>query len=612
MHNAVPTPEAARNQAALLLRTLGVSRIVVVDDEYAPDVEKLLGHCAVLDAERAAALPHLTQIDFRADAEIWKAAVRDAWETLTRQQRLDLLAQARAADVVPLLAGAGALPNAQEPVDTAAAQSLEQILTPIDDCEYVTLSLRDWRARAPEFLADQKAESTILLFDRDFHREDGGTQNDGPTLLRQVQLANVGYCGLISHTVPPGGEHDAWNALVAEYNLIPDRFVVIAKERLTTDSPDYYGFLGMLRLVALSKRYASVKSTAWTIFETSVAEASASLERLSILDFDRIIFESSRREGVWEPDTLFRVFGILMRCEARARLRENEDMSAALSAARPVSAMPQEVATALRNETASREALRIQRFETYDSAEQLNRYHVPIDLGDIFEHEANGHRYILLAQPCDLMVRSNGKRSYDAKYRRTGTLVELVITQRAKDGWGELPYYNEETGEAAFANFAKAHQAQLSIVDLCATQGDGVARIDVDTAGPELLIASWKERYEGLRKYFRAAIQRYEELRARQVSDELKLLALPQLSATAVPKAMVNNSTLEYEFKRVLRLRQPWSGALLTAFTQYQARAAFEHPFDYRVATAREAAGDQEPDHVEAPGATAAPAESTE
>ena len=36
---------------------------------------------------------------------------------------------------------------------------------------------------------------------------------------------------------------------------------------------------------------------------------------------------------------------------------------------------------------------------------------------------------------------------------------------------------------------------------------------------------------------------------------------------------------MQYTVQRTIRLRQPWSGALLTEFAQYQARAAFEHDF---------------------------------
>ena len=61
------------------------------------------------------------------------------------------------------------------------------------------------------------------------------------------------------------------------------------------------------------------------------------------------------------------------------------------------------------------------------------------------------------------------------------------------------------------------------------------------------------------------------------------MLALPRLSTTVRVQATVIDQTVQYDLKRVMRLRQPRSGALLTAFAQYQARVAFEHPFDHRV-----------------------------
>lgn len=53
-------------------------------------------------------------------------------------------------------------------------------------------------------------------------------------------------------------------------------------------------------------------------------------------------------------------------------------------------------------------------------------------------------------------------------------------------------------------------------------------------------------------------------------------------SSTIGLAATVDGSTERYDLKRVVRLGQPWSGALLTSFAQYQARAAFDHPFDHR------------------------------
>ena len=588
MSSAAATPEDVRKHAQLLLKTIGVSRIVVVDDEYAPDVEEVLGICAGLDATKAADLPYLRGINFEADRDIWSDAVRERWTSLDDEGRRGLLERARAFgdEAASTIVDDS---DDTEDVDSRAATSLGEILGSLDECDFVPLALGQWRATAAKLLADGKSAQTVFLFDRDFRREEEGTDDQGLELVREVQDRNVGYTGLITHTVAPGAECDEWSRLSEEYNLNRDRFVVIAKKRLTSDTPDYYGFLGMLRLAALSDRYAQVKSAAWNVFEKSVAKVEGALENLSVLDFDRIIFGSSRREGVWEPDTLFRVFTILMRREARALSYQNEGMSGAFRDARRVSAMPEEIDAALRKEKVSREALRIQRFESYESDNELNPFHVPIELGDIFEAVSNRKRYILLVQPCDLMVRGSGKRAYeDGKHGRTGALVELVTdppAREAKESWGELQFYNEGTGRSAFADFARVHQIQLAVIDLCALRPDGKATFVVDEPCPKLLIVPWQERYNRLQRFFKSALTLYHDPQTEQLSCKLRSLALPAPSTTLRVPATIDATTVQYSLKRVMRLRQPWSGALLTAFTHYQARAAFEHPFEHHVPT---------------------------
>ena len=612
VHSAAATPEPIRQHAQLLLTSIGVSRIIVVDDKYdEPEVETLLGICSTLEPEQLSALPYLAGVDFGADREIWIGVVRDTWTVLDDTARRALLSHAHAHARAPAAAltppaGDTAVDHTQEQVDARAAESLEKILDGLEDCEYVTLSLSQWRARAAALLTDDSAAKTVLLFDKDFSTEQAGGENAGMGLVRDVQDSNVGYCGLMSHTVHVGGEYDAWRQLADEYDLDRDRFIVIAKERLTDASPDHYEFLRMLRFVALTGRYANVKSAAWSVFEQSVAEARAAVERLSVLDFDRIVFGSSRREGVWEPDTLFRVFGILMRREARSRLHQAEDISTAVTAARRISAIPEELATALGEEKASHEALRIQRFEVYEFPDELNRFHFPIEIGDIFEKTSTGRRYILLAQPCDLMVRPRGMRSYeDYKHGRTAALAELVVAsdkERARDSWAELSFYNEDAGQTAFVDFAKVHHVLLTVLDLCVLRSDGAATIDVTAACPDLLIEPWEARHARLGKLFTVALTRYKQLEDN--CNKFKSLALPTPSTTVQFRATVEAQTVRYDLKRVMRLRQPWSGALLTALAQHQARAAFEHPFDHSIPTQQEANGDKEPEKDEASGAT--------
>ena len=592
MNSAKASADDIRGHAKKMLASIGVSRIIIVDDEYAAElleVEELLGICAEIKPTQAAELPYMQGIDFTSNLDIWVVLVRQMWSDLDDTERRVVLDKARSSITDESSTAFSGESSDTRKNDTTAAQSLEELLGDLEVCQYVTLSLQQWRTQAQALQSDEEASTTLILFDREFTREEEGTDQEGLKLIKETQSTNIGYYGLISHTVQKGGEYDAWYKMAEEHNLVRDRFVVIAKERLTGELSDNYGFLGMLRLAALSGRFADVKSAAWCIFEKSVAAAKASVEDLSVLDFDRIVFESSRREGVWEPETLFRVFAILMRRKARSRLYQDPDMCAAFADARRVSAMPEEVADALRTESPSSEGLRIQRFESYESDDELNRFHVPIELGDIFEVLSNCRRYILLVQPCDLMVREGGMRGYeDDKLGRTGALVELVTdqaTKKRKDSWGELPYYHEETGRSAFADFAKTHQVRLAVLDLCVLRTDGVASLEVDAPCPELLIEPWKRRYTRLQKFFRAAITRYENLGKKQLSDQMKLLALPPPSSTLRFPVNIDDRIVGYTLKRIMRLRQPRSGALLTAYSQYQARAAFDHPFENSVPT---------------------------
>ncbi|MDE0450934.1 MAG: hypothetical protein OXI90_04095 [Gammaproteobacteria bacterium] len=579
--------DRVRSDAATLLESVDVSRVVVVDDEYADGVERLIGICSVAKNSEAAELPNLARIEFGAPYQIWSAHVRSAWEVMDREAQRELLSAA-----FRLEQGSGGSSDDPELLETEhagddlAADSLQQVLGSIgESCEFVTLSLSAWEDKGATILADNKAPKTLFFFDRRYGDERAGTDEKGIELIRQAQAGGARYCGLITHTVPVDGEYEAWRSMAGEHGLERNGFVVVSKSRLNSEPPDYYGFLAMMRVTALAARYAEVRTMAWNIFEQSLDEAKSAMEDLSVVDFDRIVFASSRREGVWEADTLFRVFGILMRRAAARQLHADEAVSRAVAKARRVSAMPDEVAGALGKQGQSAAALRMQRYEIYDACDELNARHAPLGLGDIFRVEAEGSDYILLAQPCDLVVRSRGLRNREKnRLGRTVAVVEIAPGD-PKGGavWGELPFYEDETADSAYANYGSTHQVLLAVLDLCVLQASGRAAIDVETECPDLLIEGWKKRARKLRNHFRKALKLNRHLAEVEVGSEAASLALPEASSTLRIGKAESGDGVSYGIRRVMRLRQPWSGALLTEFAQYQARAAFEHDFGYPV-----------------------------
>ena len=589
----------------------------MVDDEYAADVGELLGMCEELGNARTAELPHLQGVRPEDPVEVRNAVIREAWEGLGRAQRRGLLTLAREAHAAQTgvradrgsvndsatgdasgpeedpaaaddggpeedaAAGADGGPE-EDPAagDDKAASSLDDLLADLEGLEFLPLSLGEWEEGRAGFLTDDDAARTLVLFDRDFSGEGAG-ENEGLRHIQELQQEDIGFFGMVSHTVGVGDEHEAWQQLSADHNLDRDKFVVIAKDRLKANPPDYHGYLAMVRLAALSGRYARVKNGAWAIFASSVNEAKSKMERLSVLDFDRMVFTSSRDESVWEPDTLLRVFGILMRREARSRLHADDDLMSEVETARGVSDVPKRIVNGLKEEKGSDEALEVQRFEIYDAGSELNRFCVPTELGDIFRIGSAEKLFMLLAQPCDLVVREGGMRNHEtSKLRRMATVAELVRDHDEKrESWGRLPFYEEGSGRAAFVNFGKVHQVPLAVLDLCVLSGDGSATIDLEALAPRVLIEPWKGRHRRLSKVFDTALKTHEGLTNCGADADAALLALPGRWNTLALEPVVAGNTVRYAVQRTIRLRQPWSGALLTEFAQYQARAAFEHDF---------------------------------
>ena len=580
--------DRVRSNAKTLLDTVGVSRVVVVDDQYADGVEGLVGICSELERTEAAGLPHLKGVQFTAPDEVWSDQVRVAWKELDREARREVLTAARSIRAVLGEPSSDDEPADLHEVDDQAAACLEEILGSLGGCEFVPLSLAEWEERGKGMLATDAAPRTLFLFDRGYGDERAGTDDEGFKLIREVQQGGSGYCGLITHTVSVGEEYKAWEGLAEEYGLDRDRFVVVSKGRLNAHPPDYYGFLAMLRLAALGARYARVRSMAGSIVEASLREVKSAVENLTVLDFDRMVFASSRREGVWEPDTLFRLFEILMRQEAGSRLHTDATVSQAVASARRVSASPKEIAHALEKQGEPSVALRMQRYELYDAGEKLNAWRTPTGLGDIFQIGSARNHYILLEQPCDLVVRSGGLRNRED--RRLGPMAALAEIARGgqKEGtaWGKLPFYEENTGDSAFTHFGKVHQVRLAVLDLCVFRQDGSAVIDVAEDCPDELIETWRRRYGKLQEHFDDALKLHRQLADAGLEPEVQALALPGASTTLKISKTEYKGTVKYGVTRVMRLRQPWSAALLTEFAHYKARAAFEHYFGERLEAA--------------------------
>src|SRR5205814_1291216 len=150
-------------------------------------------------------------------------------------------------------------------------------------------------------------------------KEEGGARFSGIAIIKAVMNAAPAdrvLCALLTHNprYQPETLHEAWKDLCQKQELDPSRFVLIPK-KLIQDDP--VGFARLVKLALLNGRVNQLKKTARDILHSAEENAHKRLNDIDIYDFDQIVFRSSRREGVWEPDTLFRVFGLFHHDETR-------------------------------------------------------------------------------------------------------------------------------------------------------------------------------------------------------------------------------------------------------------------------------------------------------
>jgi hypothetical protein len=325
------------------------------------------------------------------DRDIRRQQFRQLWDRMdpaTQEDRAKkILALARSKDA-----------DARD--DGGVALTLQEI---VGKEQIVTLSPNAWEKQAPEIIAATANHRALVLFDQDLS-EAGGSPTGGMALIKNLLAkaeANNLLCGLLTHTATMENQHERWEVLSREPGVDRDRFVVVPKQWL---SQDPVGFARMLKLVALSPDCQKLKTKIKSLLDSATAEAAKQVDAISVFDFDHVVFRDSYEEGLWEPDALFRLHGIFHRTELRKSSHVDEDLLALLDRLRTVSLIPTDCETIL-----SPSSWRLQQQEMYEPGDYINALHLPIEGGDIFQKTDGGSTksFILIGQPCDLMVRTN-------------------------------------------------------------------------------------------------------------------------------------------------------------------------------------------------------------
>lgn len=576
------TNERSGDVISQVLTSMRIGTVVCVDDIYSlGDPEEsaaiAVAWCAQIASdgkaqECCAAWQAITEWapSFDVPEDMWKRSVRERWLDLHASKRVLLLdALASLADRDVDIEG-----------DFAKASLLSDLMR--GTVELVELAPADWEKRQGNILGELgEEEGTLCLFDHNLEGADGYGPSDGVRLLDRA-IEAWGHrrviCGLLTHTVPEGAEIARAAELADELGRRRKDLVLLSKERLSKPTSFAHG----LKMMGLNHGRDSLTWLVEDIASEATAAASAKLMDVDIYDFDYMVLRSSEEEGVWEAETLFRLFGMFRR---RAFLRsaftppKRDLLIDAMAQIRAIRQVP----TVNDADVYPRDQRwETRRLELFDNEVFINKAHLPLELGDIFR--IGDRKFILVDQPCDLVVRSNGRRL--AK-----VLTLLNITDAGAGSAFALDYFDPDTGNTHYAKFRSSHHVSADLLDLCVFNSEGRCLINTAADPPAVLHPPWKRRYEKVRRRFQGHDRSFRELlqateRANlsgEASRYLKRSLAGRISLSSLGvRCDYEPQIFRFGARRIGRLRQPHAAPLLSAYCAFLSRHAGPHDYTPR------------------------------
>lgn len=451
-----------------------------------------------------------------------------------------------------------------------------------------------WHERREALIGECTEERRILfLFDQELEVDDATLGfAKGSDIIRDMaekEKAGFGtrwFCGMLTHTVAKGDEVTSWRQLEKSERLDLRFFMPIAKAALD-DAPAFYG---AVYRTLINTYCQTMKSLAQDAFEEALKDALERFADLDPIDFEHMVVKSSEVEGVSELKTLIRLYGIIQKDQVKSQILQQARVGEFAAAARSAKDIA-DIGRAL-SATSQERLHKLRREELYESDQLVNSYNDPLRNGDLFEiGEGDDMKlWVLIAQPCDLMVRSNGKRVREDNFKvavlaplRTRPLGDEA---GAKDGLNfSLEHYDHGGAQSAVVLFADATPANLQVLDLAVFNKEGRCQL---TAAPDPAMSlpsrAWERRDAELRNHFGKVTKQLEAAREAHKDSVAELLAAAIIPRGAPKKAFAKYGAYEggafnYPIRRCGRIRDPLAASLLVAYSRFLARDAYEHDF---------------------------------
>jgi len=334
-----------------------------------------------------------------------------------------------------------------------------------------------------------------------------------------------------------------------------------------------------LKLVVLEPSCRQLAEAAAKSLDDATKDALKRISELNPYVFENIVFSASTREGVWEMDTLFRLYSVYHRRSALDSARKDKGLQDAAAKLRRLSTIAATLPHPL--QAPSREVLMWERFDEGDFVNSLN---LPPDVGDVYQitrPNAEPVQMVLLTQPCDMAVRNSGERESGLRLA-TLAVLEMLPKTNPSPSYHELNHYSADPSQHCHASFRTSVQLPLWMLDMCTYNDDGAAALDfaLDEC-PVVVAEGWKLRYAAVRTEAQEFVNAISALQASgadhaspQVINLIDKLGLPAMDVS-LPTTGANRLVLG--LRRLRRYCRPWSLSMLQSYSAHINRPALPH-----------------------------------
>lgn len=559
----------AHKVANKLLGALDVKKVIVVDDDCVPSADAYIA--AYRDKPAKAPQAPQDRGWEQLDRDEWAAQVRSWFEAeLEAGARRNL--QKRALKAL-----------AKREVRPSDLELLQQLIGP----DVTTMLLpEEWHDQGAALIQRAGgADKALVLFDLNLGPNMAVAGFD---LLRKYLQANANAkAAIFTDKVTPDEELEEVDRLTENCPDIRPRTLLASKANLTPAHA--VQFLNILRLTASAPAIIEIRDKFLTGSDNHHARGRERLSKLHPRVLEDIVFRSSHEEGAWELDTMLRLIAIFQ----HEAMRDDLDHTAGAGGLRELVSDARKLVNAcfVAHPPSIAAAQDIMTSERWPQVRYINELGLPLANGDVFE--IAGNSYILMCQPCDLILRKGGRRKASSSVTLLAVTADETPTETSAeppppDGSRHShvlpPGFADVTCELVMT-FSPWCDVDPFVLDLCTFASDGVARIDLSD-GPAImpLTAGVASRYDDVVETVTQRLEMVEDCagldlpaRARVVR---RILAVDAAGLISHVEDNTGPRRLSYDCRRVARLSAPYADAALTALSAERAREAHQHNLD--------------------------------